>query len=196
VLNSSGVRVYNNTFVDSVASFERNERSAAADHFGWHPQTGPDVDEREGHVFASNLLAASESFGKPLLRFEQAKGLCGKLTRPQAKEVDGNVYARAAGEGPLAVWSPVAGESCQVEAASLDELKRLAPGVESRGRWLGLPAGALFRSPELRRLDLARDLPGLAPAELPAEVRKLLGWREGARAPGAYPNGDPVDSTR
>jgi hypothetical protein len=196
VLNAANVRVYHNTFLDSVASFERNERSAAADHFGWHPQTGPDVDEREGHVFASNLLAASESFGKPLLRFEQAKGLCGKLTRPQAKEVDGNVYARAAGEGPLAVWSPVAGESCQVEAASFDELKRLAPGVESRGRWLGLPAGALFRSPELRRLDLARDLPGLTPAELPAEVRKLLGWREGARAPGAYPNGDPVDSTR
>jgi hypothetical protein len=48
VLNSSGVRAYHNTFVDSVASFERNERSAVGDHFGWHPKTGPGVEEREG----------------------------------------------------------------------------------------------------------------------------------------------------
>ena len=84
VLNSANVRVYHNTFVDSVASFERNERSAVGDHFGWHPRTGPDVDEREGHVFVGNLLVASESFRKPLLRFEQPKALCAQLTRPQA----------------------------------------------------------------------------------------------------------------
>ena len=78
-LNSANVRVYHNTFVDSVASFERNERSAVGDHFGWHPQTGPGVEEREGHVFVGNLLVASAAFRKPLLRFEQAKGLCGKL---------------------------------------------------------------------------------------------------------------------
>ena len=95
VLNSSNVRVYHNTFVDTVASFERNERSAVGDHFGWHPRTGPDVDEREGHVFVGNLLVASESFRKPLLRFEQPKALCAQLTRPQATAVDGNVYVRA-----------------------------------------------------------------------------------------------------
>ncbi len=44
VLNSADVRVYNNTFVDTPASFERNERSAVGDHFNWHPATGPDVD--------------------------------------------------------------------------------------------------------------------------------------------------------
>ena len=190
VLNSSNVRVYHNTFVDTVASFERNERSAVGDHFGWHPRTGPDVDEREGHAFVGNLLVASESFRKPLLRFEQPKSLCARLTRPQATEVDGNVYVRAGGAGqPLIVWSPVAGESCQVEVGSLEELRRLQPGVEARGLYLSEYRGALFRSPELRRLDLARPLPGLpAPPGLPAELRRLLGWPEREPlAPGAYP---------
>jgi hypothetical protein len=189
VLNAANVRVYHNTFLDADASFRRDERSAVGDHFGWHPKTGPDVDEREGHVFVGNLLVASGSFRRPLLRFEQPRALCARLTRPQAKEVDGNVYVRAGGGGPLVVWSPVAGESCQVDAGSLEELRRLAPGLESRGRSFEGWAGALFRSPELRRLELVRPFPGPAGADaLPADVRRLLGWREGdARTPGAYP---------
>ena len=166
-----------------------NERSAVGDHFGWHPRTGPDVHEREGHVFVGNLLATSESFRGPLLRFEQPKALCGRLTRPQATAVDGNVYVRAATSGPLVVWSPVAGESCQVETGSLDELRKLAAGVEANGREHGGYSGALFRSPELRRLELARPLPGLPAASgLPAKVRRLLGWPEREPlAPGAFP---------
>ena len=143
VLNSPNVRVYHNTFVDTVASFERNERSAVGDHFAWHPQTGPDVAEREGHVFVGNLLVASESFRKPLLRFEQPKALCAQLTRPQAREVDGNVYVRAGSGGPLLVWSPVEGESCQLELASLEELRKLQPGFEARGRVFDYGGGAL-----------------------------------------------------
>jgi Right handed beta helix region len=190
VLNSSNVRVYHNTFVDSVASFERNERSAVGDHFGWHPRTGPGVDERESHVFVANLLVGSESFRKPLARFEQPKALCAQLARPQAKQVDGNVYVRhGSASSPLVVWSPVAGENCQVELASLEELRKLDPGLEARGRYLGDYTGALFRSPELRNLELARLLPGLPAADLlPVEVRRLLGWPEKEpRAPGAFP---------
>lgn len=188
VLNSSDVRVYHNTFVDTVASFERNERSAAADHFGWHPKTGPDVGEREGHVFASNLLVASEAFRKPLLRFEQPKALCDRLTRPQVIELDGNAYVRQGASGPLAVWSPLAGDSCQAEASSLDELRKLS-GFEAHGTALVGYAGAVFKSPELSRYELARPLPGFAPATAtPVEVRGLLGWRDGdPGAPGAYP---------
>lgn len=188
-LNSANVRIYHNTFVDSLASFERNERSAVGDHFGWHPRTGPDVHEREGHVFVGNLMVASESFRRPLLRFDQPKALCGKLTQPQATSVDGNVYVRAATSGPLVAWSPVAGESCVVETGSLDELRKLAAGVEANGReWSGF-AGALFRSPELRRFELARPLPGLpAVSGPPAELRRLLGWPEkDALTPGAFP---------
>ncbi|MCG6920459.1 MAG: right-handed parallel beta-helix repeat-containing protein [Acidobacteria bacterium] len=191
-LNSRDVHVYHNTFVDSVASFGRTERSATGDHFGWHPSTGPDVDERQGHVFVGNLLVASKGFEQPLLQFQQARGLCGRLTEPQAAEVDGNVYVRAGSGGTLIVWSPVEGEGCHADVASLEELRTLAPGLESRGRSFDGYVGALFRSPELRRLELARVLPGLADVDdLPAEVRRLLGWREGdARAPGAYPYGE------
>jgi hypothetical protein len=189
-LNSADVRAYHNTFVDSVASFERNERSAQGDHFGWHPKTGPDVDQREGHAFVGNLMVAGEGFGKPLLRFEQAPGLCGKLVRPQATDVDGNVYVRTGGSGPLLVWGPVEGDRCQRELSSLDELRKLPPSLEARGRAFVDYGRGLFRSPELQRLELARPLPGLSGVDdLPAEVRRLLGWREGdARTPGAYPS--------
>jgi hypothetical protein len=188
-LNSADVRAYHNTFVDSVASFERNERSAQGDHFGWHPKTGPDVDQREGHAFVGNLMVASEGFRKPLLRFEQAPALCGKLVRPQSKDVDGNVYVRTAGAGPLLFWGPVEGEPCQREIATLEDLRALQPSLESRGRAFADYGGGLFRSPDLRRLELARPLPGLSGVDdLPAEVRRLLGWREGdARTPGAFP---------
>jgi hypothetical protein len=188
-LNSSNVRAYHNTFVDAVASFERNERSAQGDHFGWHPKTGPDVDEREGHVFVGNLLVASHSFRRPLLRIEQANALCARLTRPQVKELDGNVYVRAASDGPLLVWSPAEGESCQVELASLEDLRMLQPAFEAGSLYLRDYTGALFRSPELSNYELAQPLPGLQPTDdLPAEVAKLLGWPAArTRAPGAFP---------
>jgi hypothetical protein len=189
-LNSSNVRAYHNTFVDTVASFERNERSAVGDHFGWHPKTGPDVDEREGHAFVGNLLVASASFRKPLLRFEQPQALCQRLTRPQSTQVDGNVYVRyGQAQAPLLVWSPVAGDACQLELASLDELQRLQPALEAHGRVYADYAGALFRSPELSNYELARPLPKLQPMDdLPAEVARLLGWPAAQpRTPGAYP---------
>ena len=68
------------------------------------------------------------SYRGPLLRFEQPRSLCTRLTRPQSTQVDGNVYVRyGQAKAPLVVWSPVAGESCQVELASLDELRKLRP---------------------------------------------------------------------
>ena len=189
-LNSANVRAYHNTFVDAPASFERNERSAQADHFGWHPKTGPDVDQREGHVFVGNLLVASESFRGPLLRVEQPKSLCSRLTKPQSTQVDGNVYVRyGASQASLVTWSPVAGDNCQVELGSLDELRKLQPGLEARGRAFTGWTGALFRSPELSNYQLAKLPDGLQPADdLPADVARLLGWPAGElRTPGAHP---------
>ena len=90
---------------------------------------------------------------------------------------------------PSLVWSPVAGESCQVELGSLEELQKLQPAFEARGRSLSDYVGALFRSPELRRYELARLLPGLPQVDdLPADIRRLLGWPEAQpRTPGAFP---------
>ncbi len=188
VLNSSNVRVYNNTLINTPASFERNERSAVGDHFGWHPRTGPDVDQREGHVFVGNLLVADESFRKPLLRFEQPQSLCARLSAPQLKQLDGNVYVRpAAGSAALAVWSPASGEGCRVDLGSLEALRQRQPGFETRGLYLDADTHALFKSPELQRYELARSLPVSLAGLVPAEIRRLLGWNErDPVAPGAY----------
>ena len=195
VLNSSNVRVYHNTLVNTVASFERTERSAVGDHFGWHPSTGPDIDQREGHVFVGNLLTADERFHKPLLRFEQTKALCGRLTRPQVTRLDGNVYVRRGdsagqpGAPALLVWSPVAGENCTVEFKTLEGLQQLHPEFEAHSQYLADYHGSVFKSPELGNYELIRTFPGMGSVvPLPAEIEQLLGWpKQQARAPGAYP---------
>ena len=186
VLNSSGARVHHNTFVNSPALFDRNERSAQGDHFGWHPQTGPDVNERVGHVFEGNLLVADASLKGPLLRFEQSQLTCGKVTQPMTSRVDGNVYLRAGGiNQPLISWAPVPGAPCQTSFADLAAFRRTVPGVEARGRALQPYEGAVFRSPELRRFELARVPEGVQPLPVAEEARKALGWTEASHLPGA-----------
>lgn len=195
ILNAADARVYNNTFLDAPASFERNQRSATGDLFGWHPATGPDVDQRDGHVFVNNLMVASEAFRRPLLQFGQPAMLCAKLPRPQAKEVGGNVYVRATASGstaappPLVTWSPAATEGCASTFASLDEFRKQVPAFETGGRQLDLSPPSVFKGPALGRYDLLQALPGTpAAATLPPDIRKLLGWSEtDARSAGAYP---------
>jgi parallel beta-helix repeat protein len=193
ILNSADAHIYNNTFLDAPASIERNQRTATGDLFGWHAATGPDLDQREGHVFANNLLVAGPSFRGPLLQFGQPRMLCAKLAKPQAKLIEGNVYIRAqlpeAGSPPpLIVWSPAPTESCAATATSLDEFRKLAPGQESGARYLDRTPGSIFRSQELYRFELLEPLFGSPGGLLPAEVRKLLGWSDrDARTAGAYP---------
>ncbi|WP_457326311.1 right-handed parallel beta-helix repeat-containing protein, partial [Roseateles sp. P5_E11] len=187
ILNSAGAKVHHNTFFNSPVLIDRNERSAQGDHFGWHPQTGPDVNERVGHVFEGNLLVADAGLKGPLLRFEQARVTCAKVTQPMAQRVDGNLYLRAGGAGqPLVSWAPAAGTDCQTQFASLDDFRQAVPGMEAKGRALLPYEGAVFRSPELRRFELARVPEGVQPLPVPGEIRKLLGW-EATHLPGALP---------
>ncbi len=190
ILNSSDARVYHNTFYNSPAMFDRNERSATADHFAWHPATGPDVDEREGHVFERNLLVGGEGFTKPLLHFDQPAAMCGTLTRPMSTRVDGNVYVRGPSEDALVTWSPVRGTDCLARFDSLDAFRKGA-GVEANGVSLIPWQGTLFRSVDLRHFDLARPLEAVRPGAVPAEAARVLGWTGDALA-GAYPTATPV----
>jgi hypothetical protein len=191
VLNSSNVQAYQNTFVNSVASFERTPRSAAGDHFGWHPATGPDVAARHGHIFAGNLLVADEGFRKPLLNVEQTPALCGTLTDSQLARLDGNVYVRRDGGAarPLITWSPASGATCTVALNSPAALNALQPGLEARSRALEAYFGALFESPELDNYGLVASFHWVSAGDpVPAEVLKLTGWKPNpARLPGAYP---------
>ncbi|MBN2062845.1 MAG: right-handed parallel beta-helix repeat-containing protein, partial [Deltaproteobacteria bacterium] len=193
ILNSADAKVCNNTFFDSTAAFERNQRSAAADHFGWHPATGPDVGEREGHIFVNNLMVASDSLNEPLLRFGQPAMLCDRLPDPQAKKIEGNVYVRAdvpeKKSVPLIRWSPAGGDNCQVAFKSLDDFRNAAKGFEKTGIQVNMTARSIFRGPDLKRYDLLRPLPEVKNIGIiPEEVRKILGWsRKQAHCVGAYP---------
>lgn len=179
ILNSAGVQIYQNTLYNSLASFERSERSAVGDHFGWHPSAGPDVHERHGHVFVNNLLAADERLRGPLLQTTQTPAVRERLTEPHLSAIDANVYVRRAGAKPmpLIVWGPVPTERNVVEIADLEELRRLQPAFEAHGRAFPDYHGPLFRSPELGYFELLPDFSGrTVAASLPPAVRTALGW--------------------
>jgi hypothetical protein len=189
ILNAADAHIYNNTFVDSPASFERNGRSAEADHFGWHASTGPGVDERDGHVFANNLLVAGAAYDEPLLRFEQPAALCERLSRPLAQRVNGNVYVRSENDHqgtPLLRMSPAATESCREEFASLADFRRRNSAFGADSRQLDRRPNSVFRAPDLGNYRLLAPLP--AAVELPPSVRTALGWSAAdAASVGAYP---------
>jgi hypothetical protein len=188
ILNSRDAKVYHNTFVNAVASFERNERSATGDHFAWHPATGPDVHEREGHVFVGNLLVGDARLMRPLLRTEQSPKLKGKLTTPQLAQADYNVYVRAAvPTRPLVQWSPVADEKNELEFTKLEDSRALFPQFEAHSRAIDAGAGGQLRSIELKNFQPVGISADASP--LPADVAKLLGWKSGGPyLPGAYQN--------
>lgn len=177
-LNSSNVHLYNNTYIDSPATFSRNERRPTGDVFAWHSSTGPDVPDRKGHVFVNNLLVASETYREPLLVVEQAPVLCGQLTTSPLAAIDGNVYARpATATGPLASWSPAEGSECTAKAATLEDLKKAVPGIEAKGRAITAAARDLLKSPDYTRFEPKQPVKAAVPT--PAAVLKMLGWKTG-----------------
>ncbi len=191
IYNSSNARMYNNTFVNSTACIGRTSRSAVGDHFGWHPATGPDVDKREGHVFVNNLLAGDAGFVRPLFFAWQETVLCKRLTRPQPKEMDHNVYVRqsAKADYPLIVWSPAENELCQVGFATVKELQAAHPEFAQHSVFLSDYSGPLFKG---EMLDDYRILPEFAASPVAVRVPKeissvvpVLG--KGAPYVGAYP---------
>jgi len=189
ILNSCDAQIYNNTFVNSMACIGRNERSAQGDHFGWHPATGPGVDERDGHILVNNLFTATTGFERPLLFVWQPPSLCDRLAEPMVERMDHNLFVRAPGQAkaPLLLWSPASTPTCQATLQSLEELK--ANHAEFTGASLEYCdyEGPLFKSSELGHYQL---LPGFgaarAGAQPPAAVRSAAGTRE-MRHIGAYP---------
>jgi parallel beta-helix repeat protein len=183
-LNSRNVRIYNNTFVNSPASFSRNGRTPTGDVFAWHSSTGPDVAERAGHVFVNNLVVADADYRNPLLQIEQSADLCGKLKTSPLAAMDGNVYVRpAANTAPFAMWSPAEGPDCTAKPASLAELKQAVPGIEAKGRQIDGAPRDVLRSPDFMRFELVKPLPVALPT--PPQVLKMLGWKS-AGSVGAY----------
>ncbi len=191
VLNASDVQIYQNTFVNSMACIGRNARSAAGDHFGWHPSTGPDVDKREDHVFVNNLLVGDRDFGRPLVFVWQPATLCAQLPNAQLKTLDHNVYVRGAAEAryPLILWSPASNKECQMGFNSLEELRKAYPECEANSRYYPGYTEPLFKSIETGNYRVVTTFPGLPSGRrLPAEISTLLGQsRNNGVYIGAYP---------
>jgi parallel beta-helix repeat protein len=188
VLNASNVEMYNNTFVNSMVCIARDTRSAQGDHFGWHPSTGPDVDERYGHVFVNNLLTGNAGYIRPLLLVWQPAVLCEKLSETPLKQFDNNVIVKQNDNyKTLAFWSPSKAENCQSEIKSLDELKNLS-GASAKSMYFEGKHLPMFKSAELNNYQLLDVFPGKTVAtETPANVKKLMGIPADAKGfVGAY----------
>ena len=190
ILNSSDVHIYRNTFVNSTACISRNARSAAGDHFGWHPSTGPDVDQRDGHIFVNNLLTGDENFNRLLLYVWQPASLCDRVSNSQLKQLDYNVYVSGSSKTdlPIILWSPVKNNTCRLTFNSLEGLQKLKPEFSSHSQYFPKYNGPLFKSVELGNYQLLTAFPGSRSGiQLPGEISKFLKQtNEDDRQVGAY----------
>lgn len=177
ILNSSDVRVLGNTLVNSRLRVVRTTRGIAGDHFGWHPSTGPGIDERHGHEVSGNLFYADESFEQPLLQVEQGAGLVGMVTSSQLMMVARNAYVRrdSAAASPLITWVATDGTAAAyTHPSELAESDRgFGGGSEA---WIG-ERRQVFVGERLGQFELAPGTPvrQIAPA-YPDEIRELMGW--------------------
>jgi parallel beta-helix repeat protein len=176
ILNSSDTKIYQNTFVNSAATFARTPRSAEGDHFGWHPASGPDVDERHSHVFVNNLMVANKVPRRPFVNVWQTPELCEKLTESPLKEMNGNVYVKnTSSKLPMLFWSPVAdAENCHVGYDGLADFQK-ALSFESKGLEYTNGSIPLFKGEYTGNYDLLPGFPGhKAASKLPPNVSKIL----------------------
>ena len=178
ILNSSNAKIYQNTFVNSTACIGRNARSFANDHFGWHSNTAPDVQKRNGHVFVNNLLTGNGNFHKPLLIVWEPDSVCSLLPDPQLKQMDNNIYVRNQDKNnfPLILWSPAKNDKCQQVFQTPESLHKQYPGFSASGQYYPYGLKSLFKSSELDNYQVLSTFPGLKKAVvLPDNVRELLG---------------------
>lgn len=188
VLNSSDVKIYQNTFVNSTVCIARNARSAAGDHFGWHPSTGPDIDKRDGHIFVNNLLTGDKDFKRLLLYVWQPDSLGNRVSNPQLKQFDYNMYVRTSesANNPIILWSPVKYDNSQRLFNSLEEFQKLYPDFSTHSRYFPNYNGPLFKCSYLSNYELLKDFPeSESGTQLPAEVNSLI--RQSKKFIGAYP---------
>ena len=162
ILNSSNVSIHHNTFVNSMACIGRDGRSAQGDHFGWHPSTGPDVDERDGHIFTNNLMTGGADFDRPLLFVWQPGFLCERIPNSQIAQMDDNIYIRSANNAhyPFMLWSPAGTDNCQISINDLADFKQLYPDFAKNSLHLENYNGPLYQSPELGHYRLVPGFPG------------------------------------
>jgi len=182
--------MYQNTLVNSTVAIGRNARTAANDAtFGWHSSTGPDLDQRDGHVFVNNLLVGTEEYTRPLLSVWQPDSLCAGLGKSQLTQFDNTVFVKR-GSGastPPILWSPVTSGECQMAFESIESFRKVVPQFAAQSL-LFVGDIPLFKNPHGGNFQLLKEFPGSkAAAPVPDDVRAALGIpRTGIRFVGAY----------
>ena len=146
VLNSSNVDICNNTFINSTASFGRNERGDETDHFGWHIKTGPAVDARFNHTFKNNLIYMEKEFFRPAMHAWQPAVMCERLNKPQLSDMNNNLYLVEGSEpkASLINWSPAANDTCSLLINEPAALTALYPAFETGSMLLNEQSKSVF----------------------------------------------------
>ncbi len=188
ILNSSDVKIYNNTFINSMAVFGRDRRGENTDHFGWHVTTGPGVDERTGHEFANNLIVGGNDFGRPLLFIWQLPDLCEQLNVSALSKLDNNVYVKLNENNAPLIWmAQKINNNCLSQFSDSKELFQAKKEYASKSISLINYKGPLFKSIELKNFELTDGFNKKSIAvDLPDSIKKLVGKNASKPYIGAY----------
>lgn len=177
VLNSNNVQCYNNTLVNSAIFFGRDARGEGKDHFGWHPDTAADVNNRDGHIFVNNLLVTDANYSGPLFVCWQPPTLCQRLNKQQVKQLDYDVFVQQGKSNDrLIQMSPSSEPNCQARYASPENLHKAVPQLAPNCRSFTEYNGPLFEEAAKGNYRLSKTFPASQKAaELPPEIGKTLG---------------------
>ncbi|MBN1116802.1 MAG: right-handed parallel beta-helix repeat-containing protein [Bacteroidales bacterium] len=177
ILNSCNGKIYGNTYINSPANFMRTERSAVGDHFGWHPATGPDIDERIGHEFGNNLLISQEGYLFPHLVVSQTDTLCAELQSPQLDYLDHNTFIRVevADTNPLIFWRPLANDNCGNSYLAPAEMNKENPEFSANSEYYPGYKGEIFVETEEKDFVVTKEITGKMSANpLPEYIKEIL----------------------
>jgi hypothetical protein len=156
-----------------MVCFGRNERSAVGDHFGWHPSTGPDVQERVNHEFVNNLLTSTEDYNRPQLFVWQREALCDDLKELTISQLNNNVYVKENSVQPLIWFHQSLNGNCKTAFDSPTELHKVLPSYSANSTSLINYTGPLFKGSHVKNYKILKNFSsGTMAAGLPKYIKK------------------------
>jgi len=177
VLNSANVQLWNNTFVNSTASFGRNSRGDGNDHFGWHINTAPGVDARENHILKNNLFYMQKDLSRNSWSAWQPADMCERLNKSTLTAENNNFYVYEADEleNGLILWSPAKAEKCTDTLSTPEELTALYPEFSTESKLFKGISTPFLTNVSANDFSLNAESAGkLKAAILPEEIIKVM----------------------
>lgn len=192
ILNSCNAEIYQNTLINSGVTISRDQRSAQGDHFGWHPQAGPDIPERIGHVFMNNILVGNTNKVRPLINIYQSDSLCHGTLSYQLKKMDFNLYIHQSNPDTnnIIIWKPYTAEQCELKLFSPKELNQYIPDFEQNSVYLKEYTNKIFVDLKNENFNLSEEMKNtISGSVLDENLIEVMGIPENTEGfVGAYPN--------